>query len=146
MTHESIAETDERFPTGPWTGFFLQQSHPGRNRMKLELTFAEGKVVGTGSDWVGRFIIEGTYQTTDGRCQMTKSYLGRHSLHYQGYNEGKGIWGVWELVGTDRGGFYIWPEGMPDPTTPRMKEEADLPIAVSEVVVQEEQVVRTTRS
>jgi hypothetical protein len=33
-----------------------------------------------------------------------------------GYNEGTGIWGVWEVPPTARGGFHIWPAGMADPT------------------------------
>jgi hypothetical protein len=146
MTSDRIVETNDRFPSGPWTGFFLQKAHPGRNWMKLELTFAEGKIVGTGSDWVGKFVVEGTYDVESGLCIMTKGYLGRHTLNYRGYNEGKGIWGTWRLESVDHGGFYIWPEGMPDPTQPRLAEEADLPRVLSiEDEPSEEALVRPAR-
>ena len=71
---------------------------------------------------------------------FTKRYLGKHDVFYQGFNEGKGIWGVWEIPPefnagiVSRGGFHIWPEGMPDPTTPHLHEEADVPIHVDELV------------
>jgi hypothetical protein len=143
MSESRIVETDERFPSGPWKGFFLQKSHPGRNWMKLELTFAEGKVVGSGSDWVGKFVMNGSYETESGKCQMLKGYVGRHSVNYQGYNEGKGIWGTWRFESVDHGGFYIWPEGMPDPTEPVLAEKADLPaVVVSENHADDEVVVR----
>ena len=84
------------------------------------------------------YILRGQYDLADGKCYWSKRYLARHDVFYQGYNEGKGIWGVWELSAehnnglTARGGFHIWPEGMPDPSKPQLEEEADLPIAVEE--------------
>ena len=30
---------------------------------------------------------------------------------YQGYREGKGIWGRWEIGLLGHGGFHIWPKG-----------------------------------
>ena len=126
-------ETDPRFPSGPWTGFFLQAQVPGRNRMELHLTFSHGVLRGEGRDWVGRFVVRGRYTLEDGKCHWIKRYVGKHDVFYQGFNEGKGIWGVWEIAldtGDLRGGFHIWPEGMPDPSTPQLTEEADLPAAV----------------
>ncbi len=132
-------ETDPRFPSGPWTGFFLQKAIPGRHLMELHLTFSAGVLTGEGRDWVGSFTIRGRYSIQDGRCHWTKHYLGRHDVFYQGFNEGKGIWGVWEIPSVPdpdvgQGGFHIWPEGMADPTQPQLTEEADLPIAVEEEV------------
>src|SRR5439155_3476239 len=132
-------ETDPRFPSGPWTGFFLQKSLPGKHRMELRLTFARGTMTGEGRDWVGLFVIRGRYTVEDGKCHFTKRYLAKHDVFYQGYNEGKGIWGVWEIppektTPHQRGGFHIWPEGMPDPSQPQLTEQADLPIAVEELV------------
>ena len=46
-------ETDPRFPSGPWTGFFLQRAIPGRHRMELRLTFHGGVMEGEGRDRVG---------------------------------------------------------------------------------------------
>lgn len=125
-------ETDPRFPSGPWTGFFLQPEIPGRHMMELRLTFRAGGLTGEGRDWVGQFVVRGRYDTGDGRCHWTKRYLGKHDVFYQGFNEGKGIWGIWEIGARGysllRGGFHIWPEGVPDPTTPVMHAQADLPV------------------
>jgi hypothetical protein len=130
------AEADPRFPSGKWTGFFTDKRLPGKHAMELLLSFAGGTMTGTGRDRVGHFTIAGTYQISDGLCEFVKQYRG-HAIHYHGYNEGKGIWGKWELrwhgfVFT--GGFHIWPEGMPDPTTPRLAEEADVPAEAEELV------------
>ena len=125
-------ESDPRFPSGPWTGFFLQKEIPGRHLMELQITFANGEIKAEGRDWVGDFVLRGKYSVEDGKCHWTKRYLGKHDVFYQGYNEGKGIWGVWEIPPYYRGGFHIWPEGMADPTHPHLTEEADLPIVVEE--------------
>ena len=42
---------------------------------------------------------------------------------------------MWEIPPSSgsagwRGGFHIWPEGMPDPSQPQLSEEADLPVTV----------------
>lgn len=129
----SELETDPRFPSGPWTGYFLQRQIPGKHLMELRLTFAKGSMTGVGRDWVGDFVIRGQYNVADGECYWTKRYLGKHDVFYKGYNEGKGIWGRWDIAGHFNagiplhGGFHIWPEGMADPTQQHLHEEADLP-------------------
>lgn len=125
---------DPRFPSGPWVGFFLQPDRPGRHAMELLLEFAEGQVRGEGRDRIGPFLIRGRFQVEDGKCWWTKSYLGLHDVSYQGYNEGKGIWGGWEVDSTWRGGFHIWPEAMGDPMAPRMSTAEDLPEFVDDFV------------
>ncbi len=114
-------EADSRFPSGEWTGFFLQPVLPGKHKMELHLSFREGKMTGDGRDWVGTFSIKGRYQVEDGRCWWSKSYVGKHSVAYTGYNEGKGIWGTWEMYDPWRGGFRIWPIAMGDPTLERLE-------------------------
>ena len=138
-------ETDPRFPSGPWVGFYLKDPlHPGRQSMELLLSFRNGQLTGEGRDRVGPFIISGRYDLATGRCQWTKQYVGRHAVAYHGYNEGKGIWGVWEITDSGyrlSGGFHIWPEGMPDPTDSTLHEEAELPAPVEMVVTTEEPVL-----
>src|SRR5881396_3414836 len=92
-------ETDPRFPSGPWTGFFLQRQLPGRHMMEMKLTFAKGVLKGEGRDRIGRFHMRGRYSTEDGKCYWTKQYLRKHDVFYEGFNEGKGIWGTWEIRG-----------------------------------------------
>jgi len=101
--------TSERFPSGPWTGFYTYiPKH--KHRMDLELTFANGNLSGAGSDDVGRFLVKGRYDDAHGECHWTKTYIGAHDVFYQGYREGKGIWGRWEVQSWSHGGFHIWPK------------------------------------
>ena len=133
-------ETDPRFPSGPWVGFFLQRELPGRHLMELRLTFKDGRMTGEGRDRVAEFVITGHYSVADGKCRWTKRYVGRHDVSYTGYNEGKGIWGTWQFLPKDSlhvhptGGFHIWPEGMGDPTGESLSEEADLPAPAEELI------------
>ena len=109
-------EADPRFPSGAWTGFFLQYWLPGRHSTNVEMTFANGVMTGNGRDWVGAYTMNGTYDTATGKCEWKKQYRGKHSVMYRGVNDGRGIWGVWEIrqlggLFVDRGGFHLWPEG-----------------------------------
>jgi hypothetical protein len=109
-------ERDPRFPSGAWTGFFLQIWLPGRHRTDLSLTCRDGELTGTGRDLVGPYSLQGSYDLDTGQCEWIKRYLGKHSVTYRGHNDGHGIWGVWEIkqlggLYIDRGGFHIWPEG-----------------------------------
>jgi hypothetical protein len=140
---EPPVEADSRFPSGPWKGFFLQPGVNGRQWMELILTFRGGMMRGEGRDRIGKFLFVGRYDLTDGKCWWTKRYVGRHDIAYTGYNEGKGIWGTWEIPKVWNGGFHIWPEGMADPTHPHLSEEADLPISVQETVDSDKVVVAT---
>lgn len=126
---EPPVEPDERFPSGPWEGFFLQPSvRKGRSWMELILTFRAGVMSGEGRDWVGNFLIRGRYEVVSGKCWWSKRYVGKHDVAYQGYNEGKGIWGLWEMKDYGwRGGFLIWPVGMGDPTKAKLAAAADVP-------------------
>ncbi|WZP00689.1 hypothetical protein EP7_002338 [Isosphaeraceae bacterium EP7] len=123
-------ETDPRFPSGPWTGFFQQKGVPGapdKSWMDLRLTFQNGSITGTGRDRVGEFTLNGKYDLDDGRCYFHKRYKGMHDVYYKGFNEGRGIWGTWEIPPVYTGGFHIWPEAMGDPRLDRLKESRDLP-------------------
>lgn len=129
----SSSESDPRFPSGRWIGFFVDKRMPGKHWMDLRLTFAQGVMTGDGHDRVGAFTINGSYKLDDGLCIWTKKYPGSHDIFYRGFNEGKGIWGTWELnmLGIRAtGGFHIWPDGMPDPSEPHLAEEADEPVTV----------------
>jgi hypothetical protein len=132
-------ETDPRFPSGPWTGFFLQKAIPGKHLMELRLLFRAGNITGEGRDWVGAFIVKGRYSVGDGRVHWQKRYLAKHDVYYKGFGEDKGIWGTWEIPTVAApllrsGGFHIWPEGLPDPTLRTLHAEADLPLAKEELV------------
>ena len=130
MSQPANLESDPRFPSGKWVGFFVDKRLPGKHQMEILLTFSAGKMTGDGRDRVGTFTFSGTYDVADGKCEWVKQYVNAHAINYHGFNEGKGIWGTWKLhwggiVYT--GGFHIWPEGMADPTQPTLEEEADIP-------------------
>jgi hypothetical protein len=101
--------------------------------MELLLTFSKGVMTGEGRDYVGTFLIRGKYNVDDGKCHWSKRYVGKHDVAYQGYNEGKGIWGLWEIPPDSRGGFHIWPEAMGDPTSHRLAEAIDTPAEITPV-------------
>ncbi len=82
--------------------------------MDLRLNFANGQVVGEGNDDIGAFILKGRYDIASQECHWTKTYLGAHEVYYEGFREGKGIWGRWEINAFAHGGFHIWPEGAGD--------------------------------
>ena len=121
---------DFAYPTEQFKGFPVRVSLQGTVITKIE-TSATGQEVF--SLELEPELITGRYDVADGRCRWTKRYLGKHDVFYKGFNEGKGIWGTWEISESDRtdqqrGGFHIWPEGMPDPTESHLTEAADLPI------------------
>lgn len=105
--------------------------------MELALTFSNGTLRGEGRDPIGNFTFRGHYDCADGKCHWTKRYVGKHDVFYKGFNEGKGIWGVWEISDANfptlHGGFHIWPEGMPDPTQQHLVEEAELPVSFEQI-------------
>jgi hypothetical protein len=145
-TKPEDVETDPRFPSGRWVGFWIQRhSPPGRHQTELTLTFSQGTLHGDGRDWVGTYSVRGRYNLADGRCHWTKAYQGKHSVAYDGFNEGKGIWGTWAITASEwsievHGGFHIWPEGMLDPTGSHLTEKAELPAPHEEVVAPAEPV------
>lgn len=98
----------DRFPSGAWTGYY--QQHGSRWRQDLDLAFANGTLRGTGSDPVGAFAVRGTFDAVTGEVTWRKTYAhGGAVVHYRGFREGKGIWGVWEIRAYERSGFHIWP-------------------------------------
>jgi hypothetical protein len=123
-------EVDPRFPSGPWKGFWLQQGMNGRQWMRdVTLTFADGRVNGQGEDRVGEFVFRGRYSLDDGKVTLFKRYLGAHEVIYHGCNDGESLWlwGTWEMLPYDKGGFHLWPKGEMDPTGSELEEEADVP-------------------
>ncbi len=139
MSDATPLEADSRFPSGKWTGFFTDKRFPAKQSMELLLEFRAGALQGEGRDPIASFTVDGIYDLGDGACRFRKGYVGRHTVHYAGYNEGKGIWGTWELQDM-KGGFHIWPEGMGDPTQRVLGEEApfepevEIPVEEGELV------------
>jgi len=104
-------ETDPRFPSGEWSGFFVQPGSPQRHWMVFYLEFRGGVMRGEGNDWVGVFHLAGKYDIITGRCRWRKQYLGQHKVEYEGLNQGQGIVGIWTIDTWLTDHFHIWPKG-----------------------------------
>jgi hypothetical protein len=122
-------ETDPRFPSGKWVGFWMQRLIIGRQYMGLQLTFANSQITGEGFDRVGEFIMHGGYDLRSGACVIHKRYLDAHDVLYEGRNENDGLWlwGLWSIEYLDRGGFHLWPAGESDPTGRTLHAELEIP-------------------
>jgi hypothetical protein len=121
-------EDDVQFPSGPWTGFYNYSGPEDRHRMDAHLIFARGGIAGEGSDNVGPFMIRGRYDATTKECQWTKTYIGRHSVLYQGCRDTHGIWGTWTIAPWAKGGFHIWPCAEGSGESVSKAAEADPPV------------------
>jgi len=98
----------ERFPSGPWTGFYNYTGPRDKHRMDLHLSFTKGRITGHGDDGVGRFSVSGHYDEATHECTWVKQYRGAHAVDYQGVAENRGIWGTW-IIQIEHGDFHIWP-------------------------------------
>ena len=110
-------ETDDRFPTGAWTGFYLQPDSRRRHGMDLFLEFIENRVSGKGHDPVGESTINGAYDLTTAECSWTKQYVGQHRVEYAGQARRRGIVGQWRVPGQPEvwsGPFFVWPRAFGD--------------------------------
>lgn len=104
-------ETHPLFPSGEWEGFYTYEYGPNAQRhlMSFTLRFQANVVTGSGSDDVATFRWEGTYDTAQLCCKMTKRYLS-HTVFYDGNVDENGIWGTWNIRNFMKGGFHIWPK------------------------------------
>ena len=91
------AETHPFFPSGEWEGFYHCDFSSARHRMDCLLTFCERIVAGCGSDDAGAFRWDGIYHTDACTCTITKQYMGRHQVRYDGHADENGIWGTWHI-------------------------------------------------
>jgi len=107
--------TDGLFASGAWVGFYTYPVDPTKHWQELELRFHEGLLVGEGTDDIGPFSLRGEYDASSGECWWVKRYRDPtlYPVYYRGRHNGRRIAGVWELPGI-RGGFRIWPKGMPE--------------------------------
>ena len=123
----------QSYPSGPWTGFYLQGRQRQKHRQDLKLEFGNRGITGGGRDDLGQFVIAGRYDAKNGECHWTKTYVGAHDVFYRGFREGKGIWGTWEIDSRWSGGFHIWPLGSGDGDEIHADEKRKQPKAVDAV-------------
>lgn len=110
MPHD--LETDPRFPTGEWSGFFLQPPTSQPHWMLFYLEFSGGVMRGEGNDFVGPFHLHGTYDVATSHCRWSKKYIGKHMVEYEGLCSERGIIGQWTIANVWSDRFHIWPKGL----------------------------------
>jgi len=123
--HSLDFESDQRLPSGEWSGFYLENHQPRRGWMHLYINFHNSRIQGEGTDYVGPWIIDGSYDLDNQVCQWTKQYQGKHRVDYQGKVTENGIQGVWNIRNWNNGPFHIWPNSRLDLQNLYMKDELD---------------------
>lgn len=118
-------ETDNRLPTGEWNGFYLENNRPQRGWMHLYMKFADGRIHGEGTDYVGPWTAKGTYDLDSGKCGWVKEYVGKHDVKYVGQVSETGIVGTWQIMST--GEFHIWPRGMSEFNERYLRQDLEQP-------------------
>ncbi len=109
LAEKSALETDPRFPSGRWKGYYIQAGI--RGWQDLILNFCDGKIEGTAIDKGGECDIQGTYDLSNGAVSLVKIYF-YHKVEYRGEARDKGIRGGFMIrypLDIDAGDFYIWP-------------------------------------
>ena len=123
-------ETDNRLPTGEWNGFYLESHRSGRGWMSMYLAFANGRINGEGTDYVGPWVATGSYDLDTGIRSWVKQYLGLHKVMYSGKVSGDGIRGDWQ-INSSTGRFHIWPLGMNNVNELYLRQNMDVPVSGS---------------
>lgn len=124
-TEENKFEQDPQLPSGEWSGFYLESHQDRRGWMHLYINFVDGRIEGEGTDYVGPWVIQGSYDLKNKVCQWTKQYQGRHRVEYQGKITRDGIQGRWDIRNWNNGPFHIWPRTRMDLQNLYMKDELD---------------------
>ena len=86
----------------------------GRQPMeRLVIEFENGQLQGEGQDIVGPFRISGTL--SDDHLLMLKTYIGKHTVCYEGESLGEGRYqGEWTIGEFDRGNWEIFFKAVAD--------------------------------
>jgi hypothetical protein len=111
--------------SGPWSGYYAYSTSDIKHVMKLHLTFArDGGIDGDGIDDIALFEIRGVFGASTREVQWIKSYIGMHSVAYQGVYDGRNILGAWTVEGIS-GPFRIWPSALSENEEAEEKVEVE---------------------
>ncbi len=87
-------------------GWWEQEGYGRQQMSDLQLSFADGKVTGTGLDIVGPFRLDGFLE--ESRIALLKQYIGKHQIQYYGESIGEGAYsGNWSCYGLVGGRWLI---------------------------------------
>ncbi|MEZ0227008.1 MAG: hypothetical protein ACAI25_00160 [Planctomycetota bacterium] len=123
-------ESETLIPSGPWHGFYTYPGSHQRHRMDLRLDFKSARITGSGVDDIGRFAISGHYDVETLKCTWKKTYLGAHTVLYDGAYDLGSIYGMWTLPST-KGGFRIWPGARGEGEARYVEAAEDAPVEES---------------
>ena len=82
-----------------------EQLEFGRQLMDdFQISFADGRFDGQGTDIVGPFVISGSLAGP--QIELRKQYIGKHEIIYRGTGDGEGVYsGLWtcnQAIGSGR--------------------------------------------
>jgi len=78
-----------RFKSGAWSG--SRNIGPKKIDVELDLKFHNGTVEGNGTDEIGEFNINGTYEERPPfSSKLLITYFGQESMEFNGYRESEG--------------------------------------------------------
>jgi len=91
--------SNKGFRTGLWEGFYQYPISSGgkKDPTSMDVTMVAGVVAGYGSDLVGDFLIQGFYDDTSLSISWDKTYIGRHTILYEGKMDKQTIKGSWSF-------------------------------------------------
>jgi len=113
---DAVTKVDNRssqgFRTGLWEGTYTYPVSSGGNSdpTHMDVTMVAGVIAGYGSDKVGDFLIQGFYDDKSLSIAWDKSYIGKHTILYEGKLENRDtIKGTWASKSspTFGGPFYL---------------------------------------
>jgi hypothetical protein len=70
--------------SGTWNGYYKQKDTQYPFTIQLFLGNYDGSVKGEGTDDIGNFLINGSWNKGDGSIHFAKQYLGAHTVMYDG--------------------------------------------------------------
>ncbi len=76
------------------------------------MQFEDGSIKGEGTDYVGAWHIQGSFDENSLQANWVKQYLGKHRVSYSGKITEQGIRGEWAINGYLAGPFHIWPKSL----------------------------------
>jgi len=106
-SHSSSSSDEDAkcFRSGAWHGHYINLNQ--KADMDFSLKFRDHKVRGKGHDPVGDFVWSGTYNNEHQTVSLTKQYVGKHSVKYEGKRSAKlSFQGTW-TIGDTHGEFEL---------------------------------------
>lgn len=103
----------------------MEDFRTNKGWMHQYLEFADGKLKGEGTDYVGPWTLAGEYDLDQSQAVWVKQYVGKHAVNYSGKISEDGITGTWNIRGLSSGPFHVWPQRLTQFDSMYMQEELE---------------------